>query len=302
MLSYQHGYHAGNFADVVKHITLTRLITYMVSKDKPLFYLETHSGKGLYDLHDKQAKKTAEARQGIELLWPQRRTLPSIFAPYLEQIEKINPDHSLRYYPGSPLLALNLLRQQDRLVMCELHPSEFKCLQQLSPLNKHVYFSHSDGLENLKAYLPPPERRGLIFLDPSYEIKTDYIEVPKAILSAYKRFETGVYCVWYPIIDNKSHTQLLRGLKKIDANNNLRVEFYFTNTNNRALQKLATETADSSCTVVNFPKKSNPGMTGCGLWIINPPYLLQTELKIALDILRTLLNPGISSYLIKNEE
>lgn len=275
MLSYQHGYHAGNFADVVKHVTLTHLLTYMITKDKPMFYLETHAGKGLYDLHDKQASKTGEARQGIELLWAQRKQLPAVFSPYLQQIEQLNKGDALHYYPGSPSLALHILREQDRLIFCELHPGEFELLQQLPRLGKRVSYSNNDGLESLKSTLPPTERRGLIFLDPSYEIKTEYRQVPTLLKAAYQRFETGVYCVWYPLVDNKLHAQLLRGLTNIDAKSTLRIEFYLTGAN-------------------------KAGMTGCGLWIINPPYVLQAQLKSALDVLRTLFNPGISSYLIEH--
>ncbi len=274
MLSYQHGYHAGNFADVVKHAALTHLLSYMVTKDKPMFYLETHAGKGLYDLYDKQALKTGEFRQGIELLWAQRKQIPAVLSLYLQQIEPLNPGDTLHYYPGSPSIALQMLREQDRLVLCELHPSEFEYLQQLPKMGKRVSFTNSNGLDSLKSTLPPAERRGLIFLDPSYEIKTEYREVPELLKAAYQRFETGVYCLWYPLVDNKLHAQLLRGLKNIDAKRTLRIEFYLTGAN-------------------------KPGMTGCGLWIINPPYVLKAQLKSTLDVLRTLFNPGISSYLIE---
>jgi 23S rRNA (adenine2030-N6)-methyltransferase len=275
MLSYQHGYHAGNFADVVKHLVLTHLLGYMTSKEKPMFYLETHGGKGLYDLHDKQALKTSEASQGIALLWAQRKQLPSVFSPYIQQIAQLNSDGILRYYPGSPALALHALRKQDRSVFCELHPGEFESLQQLPRLGKRATFSNSNGIDSLKATLPPTERRGLVFLDPSYEIKTEYRQVPEALKAAYNRFETGVYCLWYPLVDNKLHTQLLRGLESIGARSTLRIEFLLTGAN-------------------------KAGMTGCGLWIINPPYVLQDELKPALDVLRKLFNPGVSFYLIEH--
>ncbi len=275
MLSYQHGYHAGIFADVVKHLTLTRLLTYMTKKDNPLFYLETHAGKGLYDLEDKQALKTGEARQGIGLLWEKRHQLAPVFSPYLQQIEALNQGEVLRYYPGSPAIAINMLREQDRLFFSELHPQEFEQLQQLPHRGKRVFFKFSDGLEQLNAMLPPPERRGLIFLDPSYEIKTDYRLVPAAVKAAYQRFKTGVYCIWYPLVDKKLHGQLLRGLQDIGADNTLRIEFYLTGA-------------------------PQPGMTGCGLWVINPPYLLQSELKPALETLRQLFNPGVSSYLLEH--
>lgn len=275
MLSYQHGYHAGNFADVIKHLTLTRLLTYMTTKEKPLFYLETHAGKGMYDLQDKLALKTGEARHGIDLLWAHRKHLPALFLPYLQLIAPFNKSDTLRYYPGSPSLAINLLREQDRQYYCELHPGEYEHLQNLPHAGKRVSYSNSDGLAKLTALLPPAERRGLIFLDPSYEIKTEYRQIPASVKAAYHRFSTGVYCIWYPLVDNKLHAQLLRGLENIGADNTLRVEFYLTGT----------------------PK---PGMTGCGLWIINPPYVLQLELKQALEALRKLFNPGVSSFLIEH--
>lgn len=274
MLSYQHGYHAGGYADVVKHLTLTCLLDYLLQKEKPLLYLETHAGRGLYDLKDKQALKTLEAEQGIERLWTQRHQLPPIFSSYLSAIESLNPDKTMRYYPGSPWLALHTLRPQDRVSFSELHPREFGHLQQLAAPRKGILFNNSDGLLQLKALLPPPERRGLIFLDPSYEIKTEYRQLPDALSLAYRRFETGVYCLWYPIIDKKLHAKLLRGMADIGAKNNLRIEFSLTSS-------------------------SNTGMTGCGLWIMNPPYLLATQMKEGLDALRKIFNPGVSSYLIE---
>lgn len=274
MLSYQHGYHAGNFADVVKHLTLSHMIQYVGKKDKPLLYLETHSGRGMYDLRDGQATKTAEFRQGIALLWEKRVAAPALFTSYLDVIKSLNRDGSLRYYPGSPYLALAGLRAIDRLVFSELHPREFSALTELPTLGKRVFFNQSDGLSELNALLPPLERRALTFIDPSYEIKDDYKRIPNAIKAAYSRFATGIYCLWYPIVDQRLHEQLLRGLKVIPAADSLRIEFYLT----------ATKRA---------------GMTGCGLWVINPPFTLALQMKETLDYLRTLFNPGISSYLIE---
>mgnify|MGYP000113646995 CR=1 FL=1 len=273
-MNYRHIYHAGNFADVVKHITLSQLITHLTQKDKPLLYLETHAGKGLYDLHHKQALKTGEATQGIDLLWSQRQHLPTVFASYLQTILDLNDGPNLRYYPGSPYIAIKNLRKQDRLSLSELHPAEFAQLEKLPHPGKRVFFNHNDGLTQLKSLLPPIERRGLIFLDPSYEIKTEYRTVPMALKEAYHRFATGVYCLWYPLVDKKLHSQLMTGLNHIGSSNNLRIEFYLTGI-------------------------TKPGMTGCGLWIINPPYLLAKEIKEALDSLRKLFNPGVSSYLIE---
>lgn len=274
MLSYQHGYHAGNFADVVKHAVLSRLFQYMTQKDKPLLYLETHSGRGSYDLKSPQALKTGEAVAGIETLWPQRKQLPAVFSPYLKAIQQLNLGEALRYYPGSPELAIQALRDEDRLFFSELHSSEFKFLSQLPKRGKRVFYSEKDGMENLAALVPPPERRGLIFLDPSYEVKSEYRQIPLALKAAYQRFSTGVYCLWYPLVDNKLHQQLIRGLTNISAENCLQVEFYLTGA-------------------------EKTGMTGCGLWIINPPYVLPEELKLILQALRKVFNPGVSSYLME---
>ncbi|MDP3704582.1 MAG: 23S rRNA (adenine(2030)-N(6))-methyltransferase RlmJ [Legionellaceae bacterium] len=273
MLSYQHSYHAGCFADVIKHVILTRILDYMVKKDKPLFYLETHSGRGIYNIKDKHALKTGEAALGIELLWALRSQLPAIFSDYIRNIQQINTTKDHRFYPGSPALAIDMLRTDDRLFLCELHPGEFDHLEQLPHRDKRVFCSNSDGLEQLSAQLPPTERRGLIFIDPSYELKTEYRTVPDAIKSAYRRFPTGVYCLWYPLIDNKLHGQLIRGLTSIEAKNHIRMEFHLND-------------------------RQQSGMSGCGLWIINPPFTLTAELKAAGEIFKTIFNPGKSSYLV----
>lgn len=275
MLSYQHGYHAGNFADVLKHLTLSRLLNYMTRKDKPVFYLETHSGRGIYDLKDSQANKTGEYHQGISLLWQKKSQLPPVFSDYKQILNDLNPKGDLRYYPGSPLIALHGLRPEDRLFCCELHPREFEFLQQLDTRDKRVFFSESDGIHSLKSQLPPAERRGLVFIDPAYEIKNEYKQIPLAIKSAFAHFSAGVYCLWYPLVDKYLHQQLLRGMADIPSVNKLRIEFYLT------------------------AAAATPGMTGCGLWIINPPYTLADEMKEGLQFLRTLFNPGISSYLIE---
>ncbi|TAL61789.1 MAG: 23S rRNA (adenine(2030)-N(6))-methyltransferase RlmJ [Legionella sp.] len=274
MLSYQHGYHAGTFADVVKHLALTRVLAYLKQKDKPLFYLETHSGKGLYDLRDTQAVKTGESKQGIQLLWPQRNTLPPVFNDYLQSIISLNQSGELRHYPGSPWLAMHSLRNQDRMYFCELHPKEYQLLNQLPHLNKKVHISHSDGIASLKSLLPPPEKRGLIFIDPAYEIKEEYKKIPQAIKQSYQHFSQGVYGLWYPVVDKKFTEQLLRGMQDIGAKNTLHIQF-------------------------NLTLARQDGMTGCGLCFINPPYTLAEEMKEALECLKRYFNPGVSSYRIE---
>lgn len=275
MLSYQHGFHAGSFADVVKHVALTRILEYLIKKDKPLFYLDTHSGRGLYDLNHPEAHKTGEALEGIKKLWPVYPKMPSVFDSYFEIIKSLNSNANLRYYPGSPLFALSLLRPQDRAYSFELHPSEFKYLKEIPQKSSRFYCENADGLQALRAFLPPKERRALIFIDPSYEIKSEYHQLPKIIGDAYRRFSSGVYCIWYPIIDKYDSESLLRGLKNINPIHYLQAEFYL---------------------------KPPPqlGMRGCGLWIINPPYLLEEGLKLILNRLTQIFNPETAYYFIKS--
>lgn len=274
MLSYQHGYHAGCFADVVKHFTLSRMLDYLVSRDKPLFYLETHAGRGIYDLKAAQANKTGEYLEGIDLLWKQKDALPDVFSGYMEQISKLNSGKDLRYYPGSPLIAIDQLRDIDRLYCCELHPREFTQLEFLPKQDKRVHYSHTDGIKSMTSLLPPPERRGLVFIDPSYELKDEYKTVPQAIKAACQRFPTGVFCLWYPIIDNRLHEQVMRGMRAIEGVKHLRIEF-------------------------ELSKNVQSGMRGCGLWIINPPWVLAEEMKTGLAALCKLLNPGKSSFIVE---
>lgn len=274
MLSYQHGYHAGNFADVVKHLTLSLLISYLTQKEKPLFYLETHSGRGVYDLKNAQALKTGEFKEGIELLWHQQMPLPETFNTYLQCIKDLNSEGSLRYYPGSPAIAIDLLRPIDRLFCCELHPQEFDVLKTIATKRRKVHYSNSDGIAQLKAMLPPVEKRGLIFIDPSFEIKDEYKTIPKAINEAYQRFSTGVYCLWYPIVNSEHTFQLTKYLKQIPSTNTLNIEFHNSHSNTK-------------------------GMGACGLWIINPPFCLEEQLNTSLTFLKKIFNMGQSSFIIK---
>ncbi|KTC65160.1 protein involved in catabolism of external DNA (plasmid) [Legionella adelaidensis] len=273
MLSYQHGYHAGNFADVVKHLCLTLLLDYLTQKDKPLFYLETHAGKGLYDLNDKQAQKTGEAKFGIELLWQEKSNLPPVFDTYMDTIEAVNPTSQLSIYPGSPTFAMHLLRSFDRIVCCELHPQEYSTLKTINRLGKKVSIEQKNGLEQIKALLPPAEKRGVIFIDPSFEIKDDYRQIPLAIQEGVKRFATGVYCLWYPLVDQQLNSKLTKGLEALSVRNTLNMEFVHT--------------------------PHGKGMYGCGLWLINPPFILAEKMEIALKTLMKFFNPGKSSFSIK---
>jgi 23S rRNA (adenine2030-N6)-methyltransferase len=254
MLSYQHAYHAGSFADVIKHQILSLTLEYMTQKDSPLFYLETHGGRGMYDLDAVEAQKTQEIQMGILPLWRSRQQCPSIAPGYLELLMRLNSKEDLKYYPGSPSLAIHLLRSKDRLVINELHPQEFRLLKELGKQNKKVYFAQEDGIKQLNALLPPPEKRGLIFIDPAYEVKDEYKLIPKAIEKAYKIFSQGVYILWYPIINDYYHRQLMTNLSRIPASKILKIEF-------------------------DFLASPDLNMHGCGLWVINPPYLLEPQIK-----------------------
>jgi 23S rRNA (adenine2030-N6)-methyltransferase len=163
---------------------------------------------------------------------------------------------------------------QDRAYFCELHPTEFELLDKMPHFNKKVHLSNTDGIASMNAALPPSEKRGLIFIDPSFEIKDEYKTIPIAIKQAFNRFSTGVYCLWYPVVNRRSTEQLIRGMKEIGAKNALRVEF-------------------------NLTHAPIGGMTGCGLWIINPPFTFADEIKSVLDTLRTYFNPGVSSYIVE---
>lgn len=275
MLSYQHSYHAGCFADVMKHAILARLLTYLTNKDKPLLYLDTHAGRGLYDLQSAHALKTNEAVYGIYPVWKKREQFSSLFSPYFQAIEQLNSEEHLRYYPGSPEIAIQLLRENDRLVFCELHPGEFTHLQQLPTQKKRVILKKEDGIKNLSILLPCVERRGLIFIDPSYERKTEYLEMIQAIKATYKRNPTMTYCLWYPLINNQLPPGFLQSMQSFEIEKKLRFEFYIT-------------------------KKSKPGMTGSGLWIINPPYTLAEEGEKILQELSKVLMSETASYSVES--
>ena len=277
MLSYQHGYHAGCFADVVKHLVQCSILSYLTKKEKPLFYLETHAGRGLYDLKAKEAMKNQEFLLGISALWSERDRLPQEFSSYLAVLQHWNSEESLRYYPGSAALAIHALRSQDRLFLCEKHPGEFAHLQTFTKRYPRVHCSNEDGYEQLLARLPPPEHRGLIMIDPSFEIKDEYKILPQMVQAALRLFSTGVYCIWYPVINSQLRSQLLKNLACISAHRSLSAEFYLN---------------------------SQPplGMDGCGLYIINPPFTLEQELRVVFDCLLRILNPGRSSYVLKATE
>ncbi|WP_136442803.1 23S rRNA (adenine(2030)-N(6))-methyltransferase RlmJ [Pacificoceanicola onchidii] len=209
MLSYQHAYHAGNLADVHKHALLARALSYLTKKDKPLSYIETHSGRGLYDLSGAEAQKTGEAAQGISLAeqWFDQDH------PYRQALQTIRDKHGPDAYPGSPVIAQTLLRQTDQIHLAELHPQEHAALSYaMSASHAKVY--SQDGFALAQSLCPPTPRRGLILIDPSWEIKDDYARMPKFVASLTKKWNVGIVMIWYPILTDPQHMPMIRAIKQ----------------------------------------------------------------------------------------
>ena len=273
MLSYRHSFHAGNHADVLKHIVLMLIIESLQQKEKGFYYLDTHAGAGLYRLFSQEAEKTAEYAEGIGRLW-QHDDLPTEVDRYVKLIRKLNyGGKELRYYAGSPLLAANLLRPQDRALMMELHPSDFPLLRNNFKAFENVTVKIGDGFQQVKATLPPKERRGLVLIDPPYELKEDYDLVVKAIEEGYKRFATGVYVIWYPVVLRQQTKRMIKGLEATGIRKILQIE-------------LAVR-----------PDSDQRGMTASGMIVINPPWTLEKQMKSILPYLSTVLAPqGTDSW------
>ncbi|MGR9116807.1 MAG: 23S rRNA (adenine(2030)-N(6))-methyltransferase RlmJ [Gammaproteobacteria bacterium] len=272
MLSYRHGFHAGNFADVLKHSLLSLVVTALKKKDKPFVYIDTHAGAGSYSLKSDFADKTGEYRQGIGRVWKCKVPHP-LLKSYLDVIRKVNSG-KLIYYPGSPALVRALIRPQDRMQLSELHGSDFALLNNLYKNDSKVSVIQEDGLKSLKKKLPPVQKRGLVLIDPSYEIKGDYALVVETLIQAYRHFATGVYCLWYPVIERHTVEKLMGNLMATGIRRQLRIEH---------------------CVV---PDGSGIGMTGSGLLIINPPWQLDEQASELLPWLNQWLADGQGSYAV----
>jgi 23S rRNA (adenine2030-N6)-methyltransferase len=262
MLSYRHAFHAGNHADVLKHFIEVQLLHYLAQKDKPFWYIDTHAGAGCYALDTGYATQNAEYESGIARLW-NRDDLPAPLTEYVSLVKRINPDGEMKLYPGSPLVALELLREQDRLRLFELHPSDSEILQEnFAAYGNKVLIQTADGFGALKSLLPPPPRRALVLIDPPYEEKQDYQRVITALHEGLKRFANGVYAVWYPQLQRADARQLPQQLKQLEVKSWLHV----------ALSVLS-------------PSAEGFGMHGSGMFILNPPWTLHDELKVVMPYL-----------------
>jgi 23S rRNA (adenine2030-N6)-methyltransferase len=280
MLSYRHGFHAGNHADVLKHVMLVALLRLLMRKDKPVVVVDTHAGAGMYSLERGFALRNAEFRNGIALLW-ERNDLPEAVADYLDQVRVVNADGVLRHYPGSPRIALGMLRPQDRLRLFELHSTEGLILaQQFVQDGRRVAVTAGDGFAGLKAVLPPQSRRGFVLIDPSYELASDYRAVVAALRDAMQRFATGTYAVWYPLLQRRESAQLPDKLRQAAGADWLDI----------ALQ-------------VKAPSPEGPGLHGSGMFIVNPPWKFPEQMRGIMPWLtRALAQDAAASFRLDARE
>jgi len=276
MFSYRHAFHAGNHADVLKHFVLVQVLEYLNQKDVPYTYIDTHAGAGVYSLDSAQATKTAEFETGIGPLWD-RDDLPEPLAEYVQMIKDLNPSGKLRFYPGSPYCAEIVAREEDRIRLFELHPSDakiladnFQKLEQHQAANgrrpaargKRVIVNKADGFLGVKALLPPPSRRGIVLCDPPYEDKQDYKKVTDMLNDALKRFPTGTYAVWYPVLQRIEARNFAERLKHLPAKSWLNVTL-----------------------CISTPTPDGIALHTSGMFLLNPPYTLEPMLRQVMPYL-----------------
>jgi 23S rRNA (adenine2030-N6)-methyltransferase len=265
MLAYRHAFHAGNHGDVLKHVVLVSVLRHLNAKEKGWRYVDTHAGAGGYSLQGPYARKKAEAAYGIGPLWD-RDDLPPAVADYVGLVRAANTGGALRQYPGSPSLALALRRPQDQLRLFELHPTDHRILASWAEGEPGVEVRMADGFDALKGQLPPPTRRALVLIDPSYEGERDYARVLTTLRDALTRFAQGTYLVWYPQVGKVAAVELPRRLKALGAASWLHA-------------RLTVGQADAQ----GF------GMVGSGVFVINPPHTLHAQLKTTLPWLHAQL-------------
>jgi len=262
MLSYRHAFHAGNHADVLKHFVEMQLLHHLSQKDKAFWYIDTHAGAGCYALDSGYATQNEEFSGGIARLW-ERDDLPPALAEYVALVKGFNPDGMLKLYPGSPMVAQQLLRKQDRMRLFEIHPADRVLLQKnFSGRGARVLIQTTDGFQALRSLLPPPPKRALVLIDPPYEDKQDYRRVVSALDGGLKRFATGMYALWYPQLHRPETKSLPEQLKLLPAKSWLHVALNVKGTSAEAV-----------------------GMLGSGLFIFNPPWWLPETLQKVMPYL-----------------
>ena len=265
MLAYRHLFHAGNFADVFKHSLLCRLILGLEKKDSAFFVLDTHAGTGRYDLTHEWALKNAEFKDGIALVWG-RSDLPDLFIPYFDAIKGENAVGALRFYPGSPRIARRLLRSEDRMVLVELNKNDCQKLGALFAADRQTTVHLMDGYQALKAFLPPKERRGLIFIDSSFDRAREFDRLAHGLAEAHRRFATGVYALWYPLMEALAMRAFERQIMATGIRKILQLELSVR------------------------PEGHGAGMRGSGLLVVNPPFGFEDEARSMLTWLEPVLS------------
>jgi 23S rRNA (adenine2030-N6)-methyltransferase len=270
-MNYRHIFHAGNFADVFKHAVLARILVHLCEKPQPFRVIDTHAGTGLYDLEGTQASRTEEWRDGIGRLMerPPTGEAAALLSPYFDAIAAVNSGGGLKHYPGSPQIALSLMRQQDRLTACELEPKAAAALASHLRRDKRAKAIEIDGWQALNAYLPPPERRGLVVIDPPFEDRDEFENLAKGLELAHRKWASGVFLLWYPI-KGEGASAFMRRLRKLGIPKILRAELH-----------VKASRADV--------------FSGSGLAVINPPWKLADELKVMLPALQAVLSQGPGS-------
>jgi 23S rRNA (adenine2030-N6)-methyltransferase len=277
-MNYQHAFHAGNFADVHKHVVLTRILEHLRLKSTAFRVIDTHAGAGRYDLFGPEAFRSAEWRSGIGRLFDAFRlnthqvarkndAARALLAPYLDVVADLNPSGELRAYPGSPLIALALMRRQDRLIACEIEPRAASLLKTALTGDARAKVLAIDGWMALNANVPPKERRGVVVVDPPYEERADFTRLSATFAEAHRKWPTGIYLLWYPIKERDAPDALLRRLRKL------------------AIPKIL------RCEIMLGAPRADAGLVGSGLIVVNPPHVLEREMQTVLPVLLNLLLP-----------
>lgn len=260
MLAYRHAFHAGNHADVLKHCVLQQILMYMNQKDKPYWVIDTHAGAGMYSLASDYANTKSEYLDGVARLW-ECDDLPPALREYMNLVQLCNNKGDWSLCPGSPEVIRRTIRSDDRMRFFELHPTDFEILQENFERDRQAKLFKSDGFASLKALLPPPTRRAVVFMDPPYEIKSDYPKVVDALEEGLSRFAEGVYVIWYPILTRGDHIRMIESLRQ-----------------------LSEKTLNIAMTVQE-PDEKGFGMLGSGLFIINPPWTLKDTMQDVMPYL-----------------
>lgn len=266
MLSYRHAFHAGNHADVLKHFVFSQVLQYFNQKDKPYWVIDTHAGAGMYALKSEFSQKNAEFENGIARLVC-APALPESLENFKNIILSFNPQNTLDFYPGSPKIAAYHCRENDKLRLFELHPSDAQLLtENFAGEQKQSKVFQQDGFNGIKACIPPPTKRAVVLIDPPYEVKSDYEKVVETIKESLKRFATGTYLIWYPLLQRPEPEMMIAQLKNLNATSWLNVTLS-----------------------VQAPASDGFGMFGSGMFVINPPWTLPKTLHEAMPTLNALL-------------